>query len=242
MVTPKLLLTLAACLVAGVTAFGADAPRPATSAFLEKHCLECHDADTKKGDLDLASEMGRLGDNLRSMRPDLPWSGRQRMRGDEPLSLGDATEALADLADLDELSEALSQDYAGASLEDVDEEAVRRALGRGAADDLRELRRLERELEEQGYLNRAGDRLDLTAKAVRRLGQTALRHVFADLRSAGRGGHDVPDAGQAPVTAAPDTLPDTAAPIAPDTAAPAVAAPQRLTNAQRKALRKAKVA
>jgi uncharacterized protein with von Willebrand factor type A (vWA) domain len=32
---------------------------------------------------------------------------------------------------------------------------------------------------------------------VRRLGQTALRHVFADLRSAGRGGHDVPDAGQA---------------------------------------------
>jgi uncharacterized protein with von Willebrand factor type A (vWA) domain len=64
-------------------------------------------------------------------------------------------------------------------------------------DDVRELRRMERELEEQGYLNRSGDRLDLTAKAVRRLGQTALRHVFADLRSAGRGGHDVPDAGQA---------------------------------------------
>ena len=79
----------------------------------------------------------------------------------------------------------------------MDEEAVRRALGRRAADDLRELRRMERELEEQGYLNRSGDRLDLTAKAVRRLGQTALRHVFADLRSAGRGGHDVPDAGQA---------------------------------------------
>ena len=38
---------------------------------------------------------------------------------------------------------------------------------------------MERELEEQGYLNRSGDRLDLTAKAVRRLGQTALRHVFA---------------------------------------------------------------
>jgi len=73
------------------------------------------------GDLDLASEMGRLGDNLRSMRPDLPWSGRQRLRGDEPLSLGDATEALADLADLDSLSEALGQDYPGASLEDVDE-------------------------------------------------------------------------------------------------------------------------
>jgi uncharacterized protein with von Willebrand factor type A (vWA) domain len=50
---------------------------------------------------------------------------------------------------------------------------------------VRELRRMER-TEEQGYLNRSGDRLDLTAKAVRRLGQTALGHVFADLRSACR--------------------------------------------------------
>ena len=109
-------------------------------------------------DLDLASEMGRLNDNLRSMRPDLPWSGRQRLRGDEPLGLGDATEALADLADLDALSEALSQDYAGASLEDVDEEAVARALGRQAVDDLARLREIERELERQGYLTKPAAR------------------------------------------------------------------------------------
>jgi uncharacterized protein with von Willebrand factor type A (vWA) domain len=148
-------------------------------------------------DMDLAREMSQLNEALRSRRPDLDWRSRERMQGDDPMGAGDSTSALQDLADLDELESTLGQDYPGASLEDVDEEAVRRALGRGAADDLRELRRLERELEEQGYLNRSGDRLDLTAKAVRRLGQTALRHVFADLRSAGRGGHDVPDAGQA---------------------------------------------
>ena len=148
-------------------------------------------------DMDLAREMAQLNEALRARRPDLDWRSRERMEGDEPMGAGESTSALQDLADLDELESTLGQDYPGASLEDVDEEAVRRALGRGAADDLRELRRLERELEEQGYLNRAGDRLDLTAKAVRRLGQTALRHVFADLRSAGRGGHDVPDAGQA---------------------------------------------
>jgi uncharacterized protein with von Willebrand factor type A (vWA) domain len=148
-------------------------------------------------DLDLAREMAQLNEALRARRPDLDWRSRERMQGDEPMGAGEATSALQDLADLDELESTLGQDYPGASLEDVDEEAVRRALGRNAADDLRELRRLERELEEQGYLNRAGDRLDLTAKAVRRLGQTALRHVFADLRSAGRGGHDVQDAGQA---------------------------------------------
>jgi uncharacterized protein with von Willebrand factor type A (vWA) domain len=149
------------------------------------------------GDLDLASEMGRLNDNLRSMRPDLPWSGRQRLRGDEPLSLGSATEALADLADLDSLSEALSQDYPGATLEDVDEDAVARALGRQAVDDLKRLQAIERELERQGYLTRSGGQVELTAKAIRRLGQTALRRVFASLETGNRGDHDVHDAGAA---------------------------------------------
>jgi uncharacterized protein with von Willebrand factor type A (vWA) domain len=149
------------------------------------------------GDLDLASEMGRLGDNLRAMRPDLPWSGRQQLRGDEPLGLGDATEALADLADLDALAEAMEQDYPGASLEDVDEEAVARALGRQAVDDLRALQQVERELERQGYLTRKGGELELTAKAIRRIGQTALRRVFASLEGGSRGDHDVRDAGSA---------------------------------------------
>lgn len=149
------------------------------------------------GDLDLASEMSRLGDNLRAMRPDLAWSGRQRLRGDEPLGLGDATEALADLADLDALSDALGQDYPGASLEDVDEEAVSRALGRQAVDDLKRLQQVERELERQGYLTRSGGQVELTAKAIRRIGQTALRRVFASLEGGTRGDHDVHDAGAA---------------------------------------------
>jgi len=148
-------------------------------------------------DMDLAREMQQLGDALRSRRPDLDWRGRAQMRGDEPLGVGDGTSALQDLADLDELESALRQDYPGARLDDIDEEAVQRALGRRAADELQELRRLERELEDQGYLTRQGDRLDLTAKAVRRLGQTALRRVLADLRSPGDGSHEVHDAGRA---------------------------------------------
>lgn len=148
-------------------------------------------------DMDLAREMQQLGDALRTRRPDLDWRSRERMRGDEPLGAGEATSALQDLADLEELESTLGQDYPGASLEDIDEEAVVRALGRNAADELRELRRLERELEEQGYVTRRGDRLDLTPKAIRRLGQTALRRVFADLGTTNPGAHDVHDAGQA---------------------------------------------
>jgi uncharacterized protein with von Willebrand factor type A (vWA) domain len=153
--------------------------------------------NTALEDMDLAREMQQLGDALRSRRPDLDWRGRAQMRGDEPLGVGEGTSALQDLADLDELESALRQDYPGARLDDIDEEAVQRALGRRAADELQELRRLERELEDQGYLTRQGNRLDLTAKAVRRLGQTALRRVLADLRSPGDGSHDVHDAGRA---------------------------------------------
>ena len=148
-------------------------------------------------DMGLASEMARLNDALRTRRPDLDWTGRTRMRGDQPLGMSDATTALEELADLEELESTLGQEYAGASLEDVDEEAVRRALGRQAVDDLRQLREVERELERQGYLKRDGGRLELTAKAVRRLGATALRRVFASLSSSTRGDHDVPNAGSA---------------------------------------------
>src|SRR5579862_4257187 len=150
-------------------------------------------------DAGLAAELSALGDALRARRPELGQPQRGvRMSGGTPLGLGDATSAVADLADLSDLESALSQDYAGASMDDVDEEAVRRALGRQAVDDIEALRQIERELERQGYLTRSGGNLELTPKAVRRLGDTALRRIFSDLDFGRRGGdHDQRDAGQA---------------------------------------------
>ena len=150
-------------------------------------------------DAGLAAEMAALGDALRARRPELGSPQRGvRMSGEDPLGLGDATSAVADLADLAELESALAQDYAGANLEDIDEEAVRRAFGRQAVDDLEALQRIERELQRQGYLTNNGGNLELTPKAVRRLGDTALRRVFAGLENGGlTGDHDRHDAGQA---------------------------------------------
>jgi uncharacterized protein with von Willebrand factor type A (vWA) domain len=148
-------------------------------------------------DSGLAGEMARLSDQLRARRPELDWNGRERMRGDTPLGLGDATSALEDIADLDDLEAALSQDYAGASLEDVDPELLERALGRNAVDDLESLRRIERELQRQGYLQRSGGDLELTPRGLRRLGESALRRIFHKLEASGRGDHDMHDAGAA---------------------------------------------
>jgi uncharacterized protein with von Willebrand factor type A (vWA) domain len=149
-------------------------------------------------DMDMAAQMAQLGDALRNARPDLPWGGRERMRGEQGMGMGDATSALEELADLDDLEAALGQDYPGASLDDIDEDAVQRALGRGALDDVAALQRIERELHDQGYLTRdKSGRLELSPRAVRRIGATALRKVFSDLESGGRGVHDVRDAGAA---------------------------------------------
>lgn len=148
-------------------------------------------------DLGLASEMSQLNDRLRAARPDLDWDGRQKMTGDRPMGLGEATEALAELADLEELVDALGQDYPGASMDDIDEDAVARALGRAAVDDLDALRRLERELEQQGFTSTDGGRMELTPKAMRRLGLTALRRVFGTSAALGRGEHETRSAGAA---------------------------------------------
>ncbi|MCX9193671.1 hypothetical protein C3Y87_20260 [Carbonactinospora thermoautotrophica] len=148
-------------------------------------------------DLGLQAELAALTQALQARRPDLDWSGSERLRGDTPLGLGDATSALQELADLEELNATLSQRYPGASLDDVDPELLNRTLGPDAAVDLQRLRDIERELRRQGYLTQRGDALELSPKAIRRLAQTALRRVFAGLRSRWRGEHDIADAGAA---------------------------------------------
>jgi uncharacterized protein with von Willebrand factor type A (vWA) domain len=147
------------------------------------------------GDLGLEYEIDRLGQALRQRRPDLPWGERAVIGGREPLGLGDATTALEELADLESLEATLAQDYPGASLDDVDIEALERALGRRAVEDLDALRAVERELTEQGYLTREHGRLKLTPKAIRRIGATALQRIFRHLEARDRGDHDTEGAG-----------------------------------------------
>lgn len=150
-------------------------------------------------DAGLESEMSALTQHLQDLRPGafVRGRGRESFTGSEPLGLDDATGALAELADLDDLDDQLSMDGPGQGLDDVDVEAVERQLGPGAAAQLRRLAELERELKRQGWLTGPATALQLSPKALRRLGQTALRRVFADLRATQRGSHDERSAGAA---------------------------------------------
>jgi uncharacterized protein with von Willebrand factor type A (vWA) domain len=140
-------------------------------------------------DADLASLMAQLADNLRALRPGMDRSSAARMRG-EPLGYSDAVEAVAELSELESLEAQLSDSEVSGALDEVDIEMLERRLGPGAVRDLVALRDLERELERQGFLSRGEDGLRLTPRAVRRLGQTALQRVFAQLAARGHGDHD----------------------------------------------------
>ena len=153
--------------------------------------------DAALADLDLQAEMSALQDSLRALRPEFGWSGRQRMDGEDRLGLPQATDALAELADLEQLAEDLGDGFARSDLETIDEDAVERALGRQARDDLEALRELQRELERQGYLLNDGETLQLSPKAIRRIGRTALRAVFDSLDGSTQGNHEIRRSGAA---------------------------------------------
>lgn len=148
-------------------------------------------------DLDLASQIRQLQDNVRTLRPGMSTRGERSPGGGEPLGYVEATDAVSELARLDDLIDSLGQNYPGATLDDIDVEAVGEILGPGAAADVAALRRLERELADQGWVTGAREHLELTAKAVRRLGQTALRRVLESARDSRGGPHDVHSAGAA---------------------------------------------
>ncbi len=142
-------------------------------------------------DADLASEMAQLADNLRALRPGLDRESPTGMRpGGEPLGYSQAVEAVAELADLESLQDQMGQTRPGSTLDDVDVDLLEKRLGREAVADLQALRDLERELEQQGFLQRTDDGLRLTPQAVRRLGQTALKKVFSQIAAAGHGDHE----------------------------------------------------
>ncbi|GAA6525185.1 VWA domain-containing protein [Intrasporangium sp. DVR] len=149
------------------------------------------------GSPQLMDQLGRLDENLRALRPGEDWGGSESFEGEQGLGLGDGTGVLQDLADLDDLAEALAQSYDGARLDDVDLDQLARQLGPEAVVDARTLAELERALRQSGYLRRTSDgQLTLSPKAMRQLGKALLRDV-ADRMSARPGQRDQRQAGAA---------------------------------------------
>jgi uncharacterized protein with von Willebrand factor type A (vWA) domain len=152
-------------------------------------------AEELMGDMDLSWEVSRMTANLRDLMPALQWDREVRMEGDQTMGLGEALGEIEALSAMEQLEGSLAQDYPGARMDDIDPERVRELLGEGAAADLDSLRQIERMLSESGMVSRTQGRLELTPKAIRKLGERALRTVFERLELGREGSHEIQDAG-----------------------------------------------
>jgi uncharacterized protein with von Willebrand factor type A (vWA) domain len=152
-------------------------------------------AEQAMQDMDLAFEVDRLGANLSGMFPELPWGEPTLAGGEEAAPLSATVDAMERLHDYEDLDRSMRGEYAGASIDDVDEEAVRRTMGEDAVRDVRRLKQIERALEEAGLITRREGRLEVTPKGARKLGERALVRVFERLRRDREGTHEAREAG-----------------------------------------------
>jgi uncharacterized protein with von Willebrand factor type A (vWA) domain len=121
---------------------------------------------------------------------------RFRFGGDEQLGLDGALRQMADLQTLDALEEQLDGTAGPGDLADVDRDRLRDLLGDDAVRDLEALDELAARLERAGYLARDGERLELTPRGSRRIGQKVLDDLFARLRRDAFGDHHSRHAGR----------------------------------------------
>jgi uncharacterized protein with von Willebrand factor type A (vWA) domain len=140
-------------------------------------------------------DMARLAGTLQSLRPQSAFGEPYAFAGDEPMGLVDALAAIDRQQQYDALEEELLGAREPEALDRIDEALLRDLAGEDATDDLDQLRELTRALEEAGYLEREGGRLDLTPRAARKLGMRALTDIFSRLRRESLGGHPLPSSG-----------------------------------------------
>ena len=112
-----------------------------------------------------------------------------RFGGDQPLGLESALDQLGRLQALDRLEGDLEGTAGPGDLGEIDRSDVRDLLGPDAARDLDALEDLATRLEQAGYLDRDGDRMELTPRGSRRIGQKVLDDLFARLHRDAFGGH-----------------------------------------------------
>ncbi|HEU0236369.1 MAG TPA: VWA domain-containing protein [Candidatus Limnocylindrales bacterium] len=140
-------------------------------------------------------DLAQLAANMDQLLPG-GLGDRFRFAGDEPLGLDAALAQIGRMHALDALEDTLGDVESAADVGAIDRGQVRELLGEEAVRDLDHLDAVARRLEEAGYLTRRGERLELTPRGSRRIGQKVLDDLFARLRRDAFGGHRLDRAGR----------------------------------------------
>jgi uncharacterized protein with von Willebrand factor type A (vWA) domain len=153
-------------------------------------------SDQLMEDMDLRWQMDQLGQNLRSMFPQMNWNRGYDMQGQDPMGFGQAMQTMQELGELDQLENLLRNATSPGALAEADMDRVRDLMGDDAAKSLARLAELAKMLEEAGLIQNKEGRLELTPKGLRKIGSNALRDLYSKLTKDKAGQHQMDRFGQ----------------------------------------------
>ena len=142
-------------------------------------------------DMDLRWQMDQLSQNLQGMFPDAGWGKQYDFSGQDPLGFQEAMQSMQDLSDLEQLENLMKSASTPAALAEADMDKVRDLLGDDVAKSLDQLSKLTKMMQDAGLIDQREGRLQLTPRAMRKLGANALRELFGKLRKDMVGQHHV---------------------------------------------------
>jgi len=142
-------------------------------------------------DMDLRWQMDQLSQNLQGMFPQAGWNKEYDFSGQEPMGFQQAMQSMQDLSDLEQLENLMKNASNPASLAEADMDRVRDLLGDDAAKSLDQLSKLTKMMQDAGLIDQREGRMQLTPRAIRKLGANALRELFGKLRKDMVGQHKV---------------------------------------------------
>lgn len=118
-----------------------------------------------------------------------PLGRRLPFDGQEQLGLSEAMDLVRQLGGFDDLERQFREAMRSLDLSDIDPSLAEELLGPEVRAILEELRRMTELLEEAGLLRSTTHGVELTPRAIRRIGERALREIFAELRKDRSGDH-----------------------------------------------------
>lgn len=135
-------------------------------------------------------DLARLAANLEQLYPMRGLNQRYPFQGDESLGLDEAMDLMQRLQEMDGLEGELRDvQYGRKGLGQIDPEKVRDLLSEEDAASLEQLREVTRLLEEAGYVEKNGNKLELTPRGMRKIGQKALKDIFSHMKKDSFGRH-----------------------------------------------------
>ena len=146
-------------------------------------------------DDDTARELSKLASLMSQFLPPDDLGQRYPFMGDDPLDLQQAMQLMGELQDMDQLEKQLQEVARRGNLDDLDLDEIERLLGEEARRNLEQLKDMARMLEEAGFIRHNGDRMELTPRGIRKIGQKALKEVFANLKKDRIASHELYEAG-----------------------------------------------